>query len=222
MIHFPAICIDNFYSDPDGIRNWALSLDYKPAPEGQWPGLRSSPLHLVDPKFFQDFCHKIFSLYFDTENTDIKWVVHTQFQLIEPYDADPKSKKNTGWIHYDDDTIFGGLIYLNPEIDVDCGTSVFRQDKESISSADFKQAKQTFYRSKRFLNYDNILSEHNSNFTETIVYKNLYNRFISFDGETAHKANSFFTEIPRLTQVFFVNKCETTSLWPLARHQRYL
>lgn len=222
MIHFPAICVDNFYSDPDRIREWALSLDYRPAPNGNWPGKRSEKLHLVDPKFFQDFCSKIFSLYFDMENTNIDWVVHTQFQLIEPYDQDPNSKKNTGWIHYDDDTIFGGLIYLNPDIDTNCGTSVFRQDRESISNADFKEAKQTFYMSKRYVNYENVLSEHNNNFTETIVFKNLYNRFISFDGETAHKANSFFTEIPRLTQVFFVAKCDTNSTWPIARHQRYL
>ena len=99
---------------------------------------------------------------------------------------------------------------------------MFRQDRESISNADFKEAKQTFYMSKRYVNYENVLSEHNNNFTETIVFKNLYNRFISFDGETAHKANSFFTEIPRLTQVFFVAKCDTNSTWPIARHQRYL
>jgi len=222
MIHFPAICVDNFYSDPDQIRNWALSLDYNPAPEGQWPGKRSEKLHLVDPNFFENFCFKLFSLYFDLEKTNVSWVVHTQFQLIEPYDEDPSSKKNTGWVHYDDTSIFGGLIYLTPEIDINCGTSVYRQDCESISNDLFKEVKLTFYKSGRYTGYEKVIENHNTNFTETIIYKNLYNRLISFDGETAHKANSFYTEIPRLTQVFFVDKCDTDSTWPIARHRRYL
>lgn len=221
MIHFPAICVDNFYSDPDRVREWALSLDYKPAPAGQWPGKRSEKLHLVDPQFFNDFCCKVFSLYFDLEQVDISWVVHTQFQLIEPFDQNPNSVKNTGWIHYDDDDIFGGIIYLTPDIDSNCGTSIFIQDRESPGTRS-KTAKEKFYSTGNDSDYESILNEHNSCFTETIQYKNVYNRMISFDGETAHKANSFYTTLPRLTQVFFVDKVESVSKWPIARHKRYL
>lgn len=221
MLHFPAICVDNFYSEPDRVRDWALSLEYKPAPAGQWPGKRSEKLHIVDPKFFNDFCCKIFSLYFDLEQVDLSWVVHTQFQLIEPFDQNPNSLKNTGWIHYDDDDIFGGIIYLTPDIDPNCGTSIFTQDRESPGTRS-KSAKEKFYSTGNDSDYESILNEHNSCFTETIQYKNVYNRMISFDGETAHKANSFYTEIPRLTQVFFVDKVESTSKWPIARHREYL
>jgi len=221
MEYFPALCVDNFYSDPDRVRNWALSLDYKPAPAGQWPGKRSEKLHIVDSDFFNQFCRKVFSLYFDLNTTDIKWVVHTQFQIIEPFDQDPASIKNTGWVHYDDDSIFGGIIYLTPDIDPNCGTSIFRQWRESPGSKS-KEAKESFYSTGNDNRYNEILKEHNDSFNETIEYKNVYNRMISFDGQTAHKANNFYSEIPRLTQVFFVDVCDTNSEWPINRHKEFL
>jgi hypothetical protein len=222
MFDFPAICVDNFYNDPDRVREWALSLEYKPPPAGQWPGKRSEKLHLVDPVFFDNFCKKVFSLFFDLEKTDIDWNIHTQFQIISPFDDDPKSMKNSGWIHFDDTkNIFGGLIYLTPDIDLRCGTSIFRQDRETgIKNA--KEAKEIFYSTGFYENYDEILKKFNSAFTETVTFQNVYNRFIAFDSYTAHKANNFFSNIPRLTQVFFVEKCETNSSWPLHRHRRYL
>lgn len=221
MQDFPAICVDNFYSDPDKVRDWALSLEFKPPPAGQWPGKRSEKLHIVDPKFFNDFCCKIFSLYFDLEQVDLSWVVHTQFQLIEPFDQNPNSLKNTGWIHYDDGDIFGGIIYLTPDIDKNCGTSIHQQTRENPGKLS-RYTKESFYAKGEDNKYDEILSEHNSCFFETIEYKNIYNRMISFDGQTAHKANSFYTQIPRLTQVFFVERCESQSKWPMERHRRYL
>ena len=133
MIHFPATCVDNFYSNPDKIREWALSLDYHPATNGEWPGKRSDKLHRVDPVFFELFCKKLFSIYFDVERNDINWIVHSQFQLIEPFDQDYNSIKNTGWVHYDDNAVFGGLIYLTPNIDPNCGTSIFKQKKKFLS-----------------------------------------------------------------------------------------
>lgn len=221
MINFPAICVDNFYSDPDSVRNWALSLDYKPDPDGRWPGKRSEKLHLVDPTFFHNFCCKIFSLYFNLEIEDIEWIVHTQFQLIEPFDTVHNSIKNSGWIHYDYGGIFGGIIYLTPNIDLNCGTSIFEQTSVPDDKLS-KEAKQNFYKHGHYENYEHILENHNRNFIETVNYKNIYNRFISFDGNTAHKANSFYSNLPRLTQVFFVNKCISKSPWPLNKHRKYL
>lgn len=221
MMYFPAICVDDFYSEPDKVREWALSLDYEPAPAGQWPGKRSEKLHIVNPNFFDQFCKKVFSLYFDLDKIDIDWVVHTQFQLIEPFDQDPNSIKNTGWVHYDDDSIFGGIIYLTPDIDSNCGTSVFKQLRPSPGITS-KQAKEKFYKTGNAEQYDEILKTHNDCFEETIEYKNKYNRMISFDADTGHRANSFYTSIPRLTQVFFVDKCDTTSTYPIHRHRSFL
>ena len=40
MIQFPTTCVDNFFKYPDEIRRFGLSLDFKPEPQGMWPGTR--------------------------------------------------------------------------------------------------------------------------------------------------------------------------------------
>lgn len=222
MQHFPALCVDDFYSDPDRVRQWALSLDYAPAPGGQWPGKRTKQLHEIDFQFFHDFSCKLFSLYFDLDKVNIDWTMHTHFQLIEPYDQDPNSIKNTGWVHYDDDTLFAGVIYLTPDIDPNTGTSLFEQHSPSPGIVS-REAKEGFYKSGIDERYSEILGAHNSSFNETLIFKNVYNRLIAFDGEQAHKANSFYTSVPRLTQVFFVDKLEGDfPAYPLDKHRKYL
>ena len=222
MRSFPIVCVDDFYSDPDSIRQWALTLDYEPCPVGTWPGKRSKTLHEVDPVFFDLFCHKLFSVYYDLEQANIQWRVKTQFQLIESFDNDPLSKKNTGWTHYDRPHVFGGLIYLTPGIDRNCGTSMYKQTHENNDFHAAMDAKCHFYKEGRDCNYDKKMTDHNSHFIETAEYKNIYNRMISFDGDTAHKANSFYTAVPRLTQVFFIEEMDSLTRPPLERHKRYL
>ena len=51
MKNFHAICVDNFFDDPDKIREWGLGLSKQKDPEGKWPGKRSDQLHEVDDAF---------------------------------------------------------------------------------------------------------------------------------------------------------------------------
>ena len=53
---------------------------------------------------------------------------------------------------------------------------------------------------------------------ETIRFNNQYNRMIAFEGGIPHGVRSFHTtNEPRLTQVFFVYKLESSSPTPLVR-----
>jgi hypothetical protein len=219
MKDFPALCVDNFYSDPDKIREFALSLDYDQSPDGSWPGKRSPELCDVDRNFFDQFCMKIFSLYFDLEHVHINYVVSTRFQIITPFDNKKESPKNTGWVHFDHDP-FAGIIYLTPNIDKDCGTSLYEvTDAEKLNDS----ARDDFYLHGIDNNYDSQILNSNSGFSETVRFQNIYNRLICFDGHTAHGANSFYTDTePRLTQVFFVKKLEVSGLGPLQRHSQFL
>ena len=61
----PITCVDNFYSDPDKIRNLALGLEFEPAEKRfNFPGERTAHLFDVDKDFFDQFCEKLFSLFF--------------------------------------------------------------------------------------------------------------------------------------------------------------
>ena len=221
MKNIPAICVDDFYSDPDKIREFALSQPYYPSDNGSFPGARTNGLRVLDEKLYENFCNKLFSLFFDLEKTDVRYQVATSFQLIQPMHIDASSPKNLGWVHLDDNVSFAGVIFLTPNIDLNCGTSIFKLVDES--KLDETESKSRFYQDGTDLNYDERLHMHNSAYVETIRFNNIYNRMICFDSESAHGVNNYYSSTePRLTQVFFVRNIKTDVLPPIARHKKYL
>ena len=221
MKTIPSLCVDNFYSDPDKVREFALSLDYLKDDKGRWPGVRSQELFSVDREFHELFSKKVFSLFYDFKKTYLTWSVRTMFQIIHPYDTDPSSPKNTGWIHWDEGSVFAGIIYLNKEFSYSNGTSLYKLIDET--KLDMGDTKEEFYLYGNDKNYDEKILEHNSAFVETVRYYNVYNRLICFDTSEAHGANNFFNEKePRLTQVFFVDEFTSSSESAILRHQQYL
>jgi hypothetical protein len=219
--NFPTICVDNFYKNPDKVREFALSLDYDNMDNltGYYPGKRTQLLHKVDSDFFDKFCEKLFSIYYDFLSP-VKWEISTSFQLIYPMADNPYDGRNIGWIHKDYETLFGGIIYLTPDINPNCGTSIFRQSKEIDIDLVNKvnQEKVNFYTKGNAEEHNKSLSVNNSFFTETARFDNIYNRLVSFDGECFHGANNFYSETqPRLTQAFFVKTLTSNSKLPLER-----
>lgn len=224
--HFPVICVDDFYDDPDKIRNFALSQSFYHTEDGKWPGKRTKHLADINREFFNEFCHKLFSLYFDLDNTHMQWDVTTGFQLIEPFSHDETSPKNKGWIHHDTDAVLGGIIYLNDDAIDTAGTHIYRLKdgctREQTYSPWYIDTKKKYYKDGIDDNYDNLILEHTNMFTEVATFKNIYNRLVSFDGNDFHGVNSFYTTgAPRLTQYFFVNKIEMHSQTPLDKMRKY-
>ncbi len=221
MKNIPALCIDDFYSNPDRVREFALKQDYYPAQEGNYPGKRTRDLDDIDKEFFEQFCAKLLSLFFDLNTTHVNYQITTSFQLIPSMDPDPDNPKNLGWVHYDDDVIFAGVIFLTPNIDLNCGTSIFKLvDPEKL---DQTPAKVEFYKNGVDLNYNQQIVSHRNAYVETIRFNNVYNRLIAFDANCAHGVNSYYSNSePRLTQVFFVKKIDSKTPSPVARHKKYL
>jgi hypothetical protein len=220
MKNVPVTCIDNFYKDPDKIREYALSLEYFQN-NGRYPGKRSDHLSDLNPDLFNQFCTKLMGIYFDFTMCWANWDIQTYFQLIDSQHDDPLSPKNSGLIHLDDDKIIGGIIYLTPDIDASCGTSIFKTN-HSINytprhSDNDKKIISDFYKDNIDNNYDSMILNHNSKFKETGRFSNEYNRLVAFDSQTYHGVNSFYTKSQRLTQVFFVNELTTNSTPPIVR-----
>ena len=80
----PITCIDNFYENPDEVVKFAQSLEFKKTP-GIYPGLRTDLLSTIDPIFFNSFCNKLFSVFFDYTISEVEWTVKTVFQKIYPF-----------------------------------------------------------------------------------------------------------------------------------------
>jgi hypothetical protein len=212
---FPTVCVDNFYDDPDKVRELALSLEYTRS-SGRYPGKRTQLLHEIEPIFFQKFCSKLFSLYYDYNFCTVSWQVASSFQIIPSY-GPKEDLKNMGWVHQDDGNIMAGIIYLTPDINLDSGTSIFKLVGDTYVNN--PPEKINFLQDDKDEDaYISSLQDNRKNFIETARFQNVYNRMISFDAEQYHGVNSFYTEgEPRLTQTFFVTSVESNSKPPMGR-----
>jgi hypothetical protein len=224
MQNFPVVVMDNFYSNPDEIREYALSLEYFPAEENRHPGKRTKPLHEID-QTFNDFCiSKFLSLYYNLDNTFVQWNVQTRFQLIESYNEDPESWLNKNFIHTDGNCTLAGIVYLNYNANINAGTSMYRPVKQlGLIDTDMVIRKQFYNNEPVEQEYIEQIKYHTSQFEETLTVKNIYNRVVAYDanvfhaGSTVHVGNE-----ARLTQVFFVHEVTAENIrTPIDRVRNY-
>jgi hypothetical protein len=198
------ITVDDFYDNPMGVRELALSLEFAKSPRTNYPGSRTGHLQEVAPEFYQMWEEKFFDIFGGMHNGE--WRFSTQFQLIPADLEDPEI--NEGWTHCDDTQDIGGVIYLNPEPDYEAGTSFMRPkaglNPQVNAHLRFRNdyyggrnniTKEEFIRAKAF---------HNGKYENDIVVSNDFNRMIAFNSLKPHKQSKFGRpgEL-RLTQVFF-------------------
>ena len=78
---------DNFFSNPDLIRDYALSLDMESDNSGAWPGIRSKMLYEINKDLNNLIAAKILSCYYDFDKYTVNWQnAMCQFQLIDKVD----------------------------------------------------------------------------------------------------------------------------------------
>jgi len=215
MINFPTLIIDNFYNDPDKIREFALKLEYEDSP-GNYPGKRTKFLHELNRELFIGFCSKFFQVYYPAVN--IEWNVYTSFWKVSTLDPNPLSPKNMGWIH-EDNCIVAGVVYLSPEINNKLGTTIYKKvsERKKINVSSMKK----FYSTGIDDNFDESITNNNSMFEETMKIDNVYNRMICFDGNVSHSPSHYYMENQtRLVQVFFVHNIKSQIMSPIRRIQQ--
>ena len=226
---FPSVCIDNFYRDPIAVRNLAMSQAFD-GPDnaiGNYPGSRSHMIYEIDPQFFDNFCNKLLSTFFDLNLcSHFKWNIESYFQLIHPH-SDPDLNK--AWVHNDDQAILGGVIYLDPDADPDTGTSIGEINFSKVDQtryADNQEIRKKFYKgeltsSTDIDEYKHRINLNNDCYTVTAEFKNKFNRLVCFDSNQAHKASLGTSNKPRLTQVFFVKALDASSHPPIIRINQF-
>ena len=211
MRNFPAICVDDFYANPDDVRSWALSQTFLHNESGGWPGKRTKYISELNPKLFNAFVNKVSYLFYDFTGRPEMTEVQTFFQITEPYDSDPQSIKNQGWIHKDNMDVvnynIAGVLYMTPGIEVEAGTSVYRLKTDKY--IDYSAERRPFYGKGVDNGYDLALKANNDQFEEIIRYGNVYNRFVAYDPNLWHASGTMHTNQPRLLQIFFAKlKCD--------------
>ena len=205
---FPNTCVDDFFEDPDYIRNTALDLEFSKSPEGKYPGERTDYLHNCCPDIFESFCNNFFKCFYDLRDKRLEWIVTAHFQKIVPFENEGL---NRGWVHLDNNSLVGGVVYLNPKVTNPSGTIVC--DIKQGEIFDFEQDLKHQFNMGNIDDHENYiasLDKNHAQFSDSVSFANKYNRMICFDGTAYHKVESFNvgTE-PRLTLVFFVNEIKS-------------
>ena len=173
--------VDNFYSNPDEVRNFALTLSY--SKHDYHPGKRTQTFANETHK--QKFEHILrhvagkiirFSTVDDSNNT----VENGVFQYTTASDR--------SWIHKDSyNTNWAGIIYLTPNAPSSAGTGIFELIDGDYTNAD--KYSQDITKWKLVNNIGNI-----------------YNRLVLFRSDQYHMSMDYFgssIEDGRLFQVFF-------------------
>jgi hypothetical protein len=198
---YPITVIDNFFKDPDKVREFALKQIFKTNKEridgGEhilYPGARTDALHVIDIDLYFEFTSKLSSIFHNVQEQRVNWEVYAFFQLV------PKNWKD-GWIHVDGSDLNAGVLYLTPNAPLNSGTSIYKPNClfNTKRYEELQVTKNAFYQQNiKSSKYDEDRIECNSMFDETIKVNNLYNRCVMFNGNEYHGADTFLALIQKI------------------------
>ena len=179
--------VDNFYTNPDAIRKFALDQEYDTGGIGRgYIGNRTYKQFLfkgLKERFEEIMGQKI-----------TKWEDHDmngRFQYC--WSGQPR-------VWHCDNQKWGGMLYLTPDAPYECGTSLYAH----------KQTKaRTFYDDGWDKSWTNVPGDPHLDgtpFEPVDVLGNVYNRLVIFDASCIHSASEYFGTVKencRLWQMFF-------------------
>ena len=179
------LVFDDFYTNVDSVRQYALGLDFNIA--GNYPGLRTLPEPTEQKEYLKSFFE---------ESIINKKITHwpdeynTSYQMTFKYDDT--------WVHHDD-TEWAGILYLTPTAPVASGTGIYRHKKSGIYEWNSNDPDTDF-------NGTEDLADTNA-WDLIDQVGNIYNRLIVYRGSLYHRSvvPGFGSnkETGRLFQTFF-------------------
>jgi hypothetical protein len=176
-----AFIIDNFYDDPDAVREYALQQEYFDDPG--YIGRRTRTQHLL-PGIKEAF----------------EQIMNMKITAWESYGMNGRFQHNYAGeqlVYHCDDQMWAAMIYLTPDAPPQCGTSTFRHRKTKVHHSKQPKIMESFNQ-KTFLD--------KTPYEVVDVFGNVYNRLVIFDGHLIHAASEYFgSDINdcRLWQMFF-------------------
>lgn len=235
-MNFQTIVHDGFFKNPDKVREWGLTLEYRHT-DGTFPGVRTQNLKYEHKKFYEATASKLLALWGNYDRND--WECQLQFQKIKRCTDDPAL--NTGWIHMDRGVQAAAVIYMDPNSNLDHGTSIYRMNEGCEENAKEWQKKHATADETNF--YHKVLGAkqsrdpedlkifkanmkiNNDMFTRTMEVKNVYNRVIGYDGNQWHGQSNFLMDNDddfRLTIVAFITNCTKPATRRFSLKSRYI
>jgi Family of unknown function (DUF6445) len=208
----PTTVVDDFFDDPRMVREFANQQTYAKDQFNQWPGERTESIHKLNPHFFSNTINKFLRIFYP-DGVHIEWSGYGFFQRISNvYDQ--------GWIHVDG-TLVTGIIYLNEDVNPAAGTTIYQPKTLGEQMLHVDKRTEAIEYPEKSKEYKNYREENASQFEESVVLKNKFNRLVAFDSHMYHAGNDFANtdQSNRLTMVFFLDKLYTDA-FPLQRIKR--
>jgi hypothetical protein len=186
-----SLTIDNFYSNPLEVREFALKQEFKV--RGNYPGQRTqSFLTDATKKTLRDILYP-----FAGEITNWGGEYTGSFQYTTSADR--------SWIHADSTTDWAGVCYLTPDAPVTAGTGIFRHKETGWMNFDYKREHDEEYMRQA------PPGHHSQDYTKWEMVDrvgNVFNRLIMYRADNYHVSLDYFGKDMydgRLFQVFFFN-----------------
>ena len=192
------IVIDDFYDNPDSVREFALSQEFRDTPG--YPGMRTGASGGLHNPILKKYFESIFNTSIDNNHWNNQGFGGFQLNGVE----------DTPWVHDDSENgvIFSALIYLNKDFpDYECGTNFYfhrRSGKKSCIGIDYNlDLYDDINNTQRCLdNYKTAWVKY-----DKVEYR--YNRMVIFNSKLFHRVANYFgsnnIHDMRLMQVFFLN-----------------
>lgn len=187
------IIIDNFYSNPEQVREFVLKQDF--FVEGNFPGKRTKSfaneqLKETIQKYIDPFGGKIIEFPMPENNSVTNKIYNGSFQYT--------TSRDRSWIHIDNFNNWAGIIFLTPNAPPSSGTGFFRF-MDGTSNED------EMIQNNSKANIDSLCQD----MTKWKLIDNagnVFNRLILFNSKRYHMSMDYFgnsKENGRLFQVFF-------------------
>ena len=195
-MRFNSITIDDFYVNPDDVREFALKQEFKV--RGNYPGQRTESFlteglkkKLRDILF--PFAGEI--TYWGSDNPENNYTGSFQYTVAE----------DRSWIHADSTTDWAAVCYLTPNAPLTAGTGIFRHKATKWSHYDYKRENEPGYKESSPSGDD---TQDYTKWEMVDRVGNIFNRLIMYRADNYHVSLDYFgkdKEDGRLFQVFFFN-----------------
>jgi hypothetical protein len=191
-MRFNSLTIDNFYSNPMEVREFALKQEFKV--RGNYPGQRTEP-------FLNDSLKKTLRDILYPFAGEVTWWGGEYTGSFQYTTAADRS-----WIHADSTTDWAAVCYLTPDAPVSAGTGIFKHKATGWMNYDYKLA-------EKDPNYNKIAppGDDMQDYTKWEMVDrvgNVFNRLIMYRADNYHVSLDYFGKNMydgRLFQVFFFN-----------------
>jgi len=183
--------IENFYSNPDEVREFALQQDFKI--RGNYPGQRTEPF------LNESITNTIESVMFP------KWGKVTDWGSEYTGAYQYTTAVERSWIHSDHNTRWAGICYLTPNAPLGAGTGLFKHKSTGLISHPYKS---NGIPDKELMDEIYKDSQDYTKWEMSDRFANVYNRLVIYRGDFFHQSLDYFGRDKydgRLFQTFFFN-----------------